>query len=368
MRLLVTSVGSISAVGLILCLEPVRGAVRIVGTSSLAEAAGNFLTDRTVLVPRTAEADAWRKAVTRLVEEEDPDLVLNGRDEELGILGELRDRSRSPTPHYLVPPARFDRLFNDKYETARFAREHGLPFADTAYAADEVEALVGRHGLPVVVKPRRGGTGARNAFAACAPEEVRAAQAEGACVFQEMLPSPSLQAGIEAWKRQSGIPWAWALRSVDHEVDLLVDRGVVALCMSSGLAVGALNSDLRLLDEPAMKAAGQAWGKALAEIGHQGPVNMQGRLLPDGRYVPFELNARFTGTMIGKARLGQNLVLAALKHWCGFPETDGSVTGEPDTLVQRLPLFIGLKERDVRGLAETGEWNRAAPAPDTPMV
>ena len=59
---LITSIGSISATGVALCLAEVRGEVRIVATNSVAEAAGNFLADRTVIVPPTASGEAARTA------------------------------------------------------------------------------------------------------------------------------------------------------------------------------------------------------------------------------------------------------------------------------------------------------------------
>jgi carbamoyl-phosphate synthase large subunit len=134
------------------------------------------MTDRTMLVPLTAEGDAWCAAIARLVEEEQPDLVLNGRDEELGLLGRLRAENRLPRTRYLVPPLGADDLFNDKYQTFRFALEHDLPFVDTASSSDEIEALLDRCGLPLVVKPRYASTGTRGVSLACTLDQLHVAR------------------------------------------------------------------------------------------------------------------------------------------------------------------------------------------------
>jgi carbamoylphosphate synthase large subunit len=354
--ILITSIGSLSAVSIAMCLAAVRSAVRIVATNSVAEAAGNFFADRAIVVPPTADADAWHRSVNGIVEDERPDLVLNGRDEELATLSRLSDENQSAGRVYLVPPAALVPVFNDKYETALFAASNDLPFAQTAYTAQEVERLLERHGLPLVAKPRLNGFGGNGACLACTEGDVRTALETGRYVFQEVLPSPPLDDCVSAWNRRIGIPWSWAMRSVDHEVDLLLDDGVVALCLSAGVAQGAFNQDLRIVDEPALRQVGRSYGEVLGRLGHKGPVNIQGRLLSDGRYVPFELNARFTGTMIGKAHLGYNMVLAALHHWCGLPLAEEP--GSNGKAVQRAPLFLAFDERAVATMAKSGEWRK----------
>lgn len=354
--ILITSIGSLSAVSIAMCLATVRGAVRIVATNSFAEAAGNFFADRAIVVPPTADGDAWHRALEAIVDDECPDLVLNGRDEELAGLARLRDESQSAEAAYLVPPAALVPVFNDKYETALFASAHDLPFAQTAYTAKEVERLMEGHGLPLVAKPRFNGFGGNEAFLACTESDVQAALDTGRYVFQEVLHSPLVDESMNAWDRRIGIPWSWAIQSVDHEVDLLLDDGVIALCLSAGVAQGAFNQDIRIVEDPALRQVGRSYGEVLGRLGHRGPVNIQGRLLPDGRYVPFELNARFTGTMIGKAQLGYNMVLAALHHWSGVPMA--GELGSNGKVVQRAPLFLAFDEGAVALMAKSGEWRK----------
>lgn len=360
MTVLITSIGSISAIGVALCLAPVRGAVRIVATNSIAEAAGNFLADRTVLVPPTASGEDWLTAVQRLIDDERPLLVINGRDEEIALLAGLRARNDRPETHVLAPSPSLVPAVVDKYESYRFARDHDLPFAETASSAEEVAALLSRTGLPLVAKPRRGGFASRGVCLVRSEVEVEAILAEAGHVFQEMLPCPLLDASIATWDEIRGTPWRFAMQSIDHEIDLLIDGDVLAMALSAGHADGALNRDIRIVEEPGQRAVADAYGRAFARLGHSGPLNLQGRLLPDGRYVPFELNARFTGTMPGKAALGFNLVDAALRHFGG--DAMSSVPPGPNgKQVDRLPLFMPYERGSAERLAATGDWRKGDP-------
>ena len=170
-----------------------------------------------------------------------------------------------------------------------------------------------------------------------------------------MLPSPHLDASIAEWRRLRGIPWRFAMQSIDHEIDLLIDDDVLALVLSAGHSDGALNRDIRIVEEPGQRAVAEAYARVFARLGHSGPLNLQGRLLPDGRYVPFELNARFTGTMPGKAALGFNLVHAALRHFAGDVAAAVPLAAN-GRQVERLPLFMAFDRELAEGLAATGEW------------
>ena len=353
---LITSIGSISATGVALCLAPVREALRIVATNSVAEAVGNFLADRTVIVPPTASGEDWLVAVERLIDEERPLLVINGRDEEVALLARLRERMDQSGTHVLAPSPLLVPAVVDKYESYRFARDHDLPFAETASTAAEVATLLSRKGLPLVAKPRRGGFAAHGACLVSSEAEVEAVLAAASHVFQEMLPSPLLDASIEAWGRVRGMPWRFAVQSIDHEIDLLIDGDVLALALSAGHADGSLNRDIRIVEEPGQRSVADAYGRVFARLGHCGPLNLQGRLLPDGRYIPFELNARFTGTMPGKAALGFNLVQAALGHWGRV--TPATPLAANEQRVERLPLFMAYEHGAAARLAATGEWRK----------
>jgi carbamoylphosphate synthase large subunit len=354
---LITSVGTIGATSMIFCLESLRAQIRIVGVNTLAESPGNFLCDRAYRVPETAEEDAYRTALGDIIEREQPALVAAGRDEELYVLGCLREEGTHSGTQFLVPPAALTPVFNDKYESARFAQRHGLPFADTAYEVDEAEALIARHGWPVIAKPRWGGDGSKDVFLISNDRELEAVLAARTFLIQELLFTERLSHSIDTWRDRCGMPWLWSVQDTSHQVDLVLgqDGSIISSSMVVGCTDGALYEDVALIDNNRMREVAEGYAKILGHLGHQGPLNLQGKLLPDGRYVPFELNARFTGSAIGRAQLGNNHVLAAFQHWLKI--TTPAHSPRP-TMVRRFPMFLSFEQAWCEELSRTGQWSR----------
>lgn len=363
---LLTSIGSRSAIGVVQSLSEIRASVRLVATNSNPKAAGNYLADRTILVPKTARTDDWRAALARLIEQERPAVVMAGRDEELPLLADLaRDFAEElPGTVFLSPPRALVPAFNDKYETFLFAREHGLPFAESAVSEVEVRGLARRCGFPLVAKPRHGGHASRSVFLATDGAQLDACLETGGFVFQEPLGSETFARSLAQWSGHLGIPWKWSIDSLDHGIDMVLDRGtLVASCLSRGHAQGGMHLDLELCDEPAMRETLERYAKAFGALGHVGPLNLQGKLLPDGRYVPYELNARFVGTTIARTHLGRNLVVAALAHFGIVAPGKGTNKGADPVeqgrgnAVERNALFMPFARADMETLTATGDWS-----------
>lgn len=358
--ILLTSIGSRSAIGVVESLASIRRLVRLVATNSEPRAAGNYMADRTVLVPRTARHDAWQAAVSRLIAEERPAVVLSGRDEELPLLAGLRELF--PDTLFLSPPAALVPAFDDKYETFRLAQKHGLTFAESAVAEPDVRRLLERCGFPIIGKPRRGGHASRSVFLITGEQQLTACLAAGQFVFQETLGSDTFADSLATWAGHLGIPWKWSVESLDHGIDMVLDRGsIVASCSSKGRAQGGMHIDLELVDEPIMRSTLTRYADVFGALGHVGPLNLQGKLLPDGRYVPYELNARFVGTTIARTHLGRNLVVAALEHFGIVPRSAAATpeVGWSGRAVERNALFIPFSRADLDELVATGDWRRS---------
>ena len=355
---LLTSIGSRSAIGVVDSLAELRHRIRLVATNSNPKAAGNYLADRTILVPKTARADDWRAALARLIDQERPAIVLAGRDEELPLLADLQERF--PGTLFLSPPSSLVPAFNDKYETYLFARRHGLAFAESAVTEPGVRRLLERCGFPIVGKLRRGGHASRSVFLITGEQQLTACLATGQFVFQEPLGPDTFAKSLAEWSGHLGIPWKWSIDSLDHGIDMVLDRSsVVASCLSRGHAQGGMHIDLELVDEPIMQETLDRYATVFGGLGHIGPLNLQGKLLPDGRYVPYELNARFVGTTIARTYLGRNLVVAALEHFGVLPRgRDAASAVHPRAnAVERNALFLPFARSDLDTLTSTGDWS-----------
>ncbi|QCG93066.1 hypothetical protein E6C67_03730 (plasmid) [Azospirillum sp. TSA2s] len=356
--LLITSAGSLVADAILRCLEEVRPAWTIVGVNSAAAAIA-FGCDRLYRVPPSAEAEAYAAALRHLLAQLRPAIVLPGRDEDVPALAALAASGDFAHTRFPVPPPSLAPVFTDKLETARFARTHRLPFAATAQGPADALALARRCGYPLLAKPRRG-AGSQSVSLLWDAAAVEQAAGDPRLMVQAFLGADALEGQWEAYRRTAaGMPWRWGFTDVETTAELLIadDGTVSALCTDCGITAPPLRTDIRLTGDHAVAAVGLAWAHALAAHGHRGVVNIQGKRLPDGGFVPYEIAARFGGTTVARALLGCNLVLSLV--------TGKSPDRRPDT--SRRATMVGLEPQRLavpdawhRSFEETGVWTKPA--------
>lgn len=357
--ILITSIGSRAAEGVLACLAPARERVRVIATNSMPDAPGLYDADAAYLVPPTAQHAAFSERLAAIVRHEQPALVINGRDEEVPALAALADRQPAAATTFLVPPTAMAPLFNDKYLTAGFASAHGLPFAPTAWTTEEVRALVARHGFPLVAKPRTGGHASRDVFVLTTTNQVDAVLQRGGFVVQAFVGGERLARRFMDWDLSLGVPWVSNPRNTYHMIDLVIGRQgeAVSLCLSEADRAGSIVQRLRWVDDARLQGVAQRHAAVLAAAGHRGPVNIQGVLAEDGEFMAFEWNARFVGSAPGYALMGQNQVLAALRHF--VPALQDLVLPPQQAVTAFRPLvFRGVPAAAIDALREQGVWHR----------
>jgi carbamoyl-phosphate synthase large subunit len=182
-------------------------------------------------------------------------------------------------------------IADDKWLTARFFEDAGMPFARSALVSDpdSVRRLVADFGLPLFAKPRRGARsiGAR---VLSVQRDVEQALGEPGLVIQELLPE------------QDG----------EYTAGCLVLGG---LC--TGVVV--LRRDLR--DGNTYRAYSEEGcdrfipfvARAAEALAAEGPCNFQFRIRR-GEAVVFEINSRFSGTTPIRALFGFNEVEHLIRH------------------------------------------------------
>ncbi|MGQ9366780.1 hypothetical protein [Azospirillum sp. ST 5-10] len=364
--LLITSAGSLVADAVVSCLASVRDSLTVVGVNSVAAPAA-FACDRLHRVPPVREAAAFAAALRTVLAAERPDLVLAGRDEDVPALAALAAAGEFPDTAFPVPPPALAALLLDKRLCHRFARDHGLPFAPTAEGPDDVAALAAEHGFPLLAKPWRG-SGSRDVWLLADERDLAAAAADTALTIQAFCGPESVRAALPAFRRAAarGLPWRWAFRDeeINAELTLAEDGTVATLCLDGGVTAPPFRTGIRLLDDAGVAAAVRAWGEALGRRGHRGPLNIQGKRLADGRFLPYELNPRFGGSAAVRAALGHNQVLHLVASRLGWPAPAMAAragTGRPATRSFDLPAA---RRRAFDG---DGTWaaprRPAAPAP-----
>lgn len=312
-KLLITSAGSLVGQCLLDCLADQRQDWFIAGTNSVALARNLYACDRAWLVPPAAEAEGVLEAMRRILREEAPDVVIPARDEDLPLLAALS--ADFPASRFLGPPAPLAGIFNDKLESRRFAAAAGLPFAASAFAAAELEALLAEYGFPLLAKPRWNGHASKDVYLVNNQSQIQLLLAEEQFVFQPLL-NPATLGGRLAGLGQKGLPWVFSMNDLKYVAELVIgEAGALISLAAAEMRFEAGGKFWRVLEDSAIDAVARAYARELGQRGYRGPLNLQGKLLADGSFMPFELNGRFTGSANARALLGYNQVQHALAHF-----------------------------------------------------
>lgn len=353
--------GSRVGQSLLEALAPLRAGLCLIGTNSIPEAANLFACDRARLLPETRQAEDFEAALAALIEAEAPDLVLACRDADLPALSRLSLRFPGRIP---VPPPDLMPVFADKYESWRFALRHELPFATSAFTPDEARALLAGTGLPLVAKPRWGGHASKHVYLVQSRDQLAAVLRTERFLIQELLAPASLE--LDADFGRLGLPWVHAVADDKRIAELVIGRDgeVVSLSASGtrGSELGSTPWELLPGSETAeIERVALAYARQLGAAGLRGPLNLQGKLLADGRFVVYELNARFTGSASARSALGYNQVGHLLAHYLAGAGPEVPQRPGPALKAAKIPQrYIALNEEDIASLRATGQWQAAS--------
>jgi carbamoyl-phosphate synthase large subunit len=356
-RVLITSVGSLVGWTVLTALQPLRSRLTVIGCNTMAASPNVFDCDRAYRVPKTSDAQAYREAVRSIILRERPDLIIPGRDEELVVLSELSADSACCNTRILAPPAELVPIFNDKLETARFAAREGLPFAATAFEPEEISALVAVRGFPLMTKPRFGGHASKGVRIVTNSAQLQAALAMGGMLMQECL-NPETLSGLTDFAPETGAPLHYSIRDLRHAAEWLVGStgDILSLQGVVSRTEGPLSMHMRLTDDASLLHVARGFARALAKAGHRGPANIQGKRLADGRFVPFEMNGRFTGSAAARAFMGCNQIAQAVCHFLWHePYNDTPIY--PDTTALRSTIYRGIDQIAIDTLDAKGVWS-----------
>jgi carbamoyl-phosphate synthase large subunit len=144
-------------------------------------------------VPRAGDP-AYLDSLLDLCARERCALVLPGLDPELPVLATAVGRFAEAGVTVVVSDPDVIRIADDKLETAAFLAKGGFPAPCTVPYRDEV----GSSWLPVVLKPRWGGSRSAGVFVVRTAEQLRTAQRlidPANCVVQEYLPGDEYTCG-----------------------------------------------------------------------------------------------------------------------------------------------------------------------------
>lgn len=359
-KILITSVGSNVGGNVILCLAHRRDEFYFIGTNMLAETAFNFMCDEVHIVPAVSDEAAFVEAHAKLIRELKPALVIAGRDQDVSVLAGMKASGKFPKTEFLIPSEESAAISNDKYLSYTFAASARLPFARSAVEFEDAKSIASDSGYPLIAKPRMNGHASKDVFIVRNEAELKASVAAGGFVIQEMIGKKNKPESYNPVS-EFGVPlfYSYAISDQISGQSLVGHDGKVLYQIASLNYYSFGRSQKYVpLDDPKILSVVEGYAKALAGIGHFGPLNLQGKLDENGDLVIYEINMRFTGATQGRTVLGWREVEYAVDYLFDgkMPEADSSPVGH--VLAVREPFAYALEETRLAELRKNGYWKK----------
>lgn len=293
-RVLVTGAGSGVGQGVIKALRVSGLPVTVIAADIAPMNVALYRADEAVIIPRV-ESPGALDAIEAVLRQQKIDLVMIGSEFDLAFFSKNREELESRSGAIIVAaPLETVSIADDKWLTAEFLREHGLPYAEAYLPADAADAVrvADEWGYPIVLKTRRG-TSSRHVY-------IVKSQAELQKLYPD-TPLPMLQRMIDSPSSQLGSEYTCSIfKTADGEM--------IGPFMARRTVRGGTSWHIEVAQFEELRAPLVAIADALNYVGS---LNVQLMLTEDGA-IPFELNARFSGTTAVRAHFGFNEPAMAL--------------------------------------------------------
>lgn len=296
-RVLVTGAGSGVGQGIVKALRISDLPVTVVAADIAQMNAALYRADEAVIIPRVEQANALERIIELLLHHR-IDVVMIGSEFDLEFfsLNRIEVESRAGVSVIVASPATV-KVANDKWLTAEFLREAGLPYAEAYLPKDQEDAVhrAEKWGFPVVLKTRRG-TSSRHVHIVRDSESLKK-------LFPG-TPIPMLQRVIDIPSSELGSEYTCSVFKT-------ADGTMIGPFTARRTVRGGTSWHIEVAPFEALYAPLLAIADALDFVGS---LNVQ-LMLTDGGAIPFELNSRFSGTTGVRAHFGFNEPEMALRSF-----------------------------------------------------
>lgn len=293
-RVLVTGAGSGVGQGIVKALRVSGLPVTVVATDIAPMNVALYRAEEAVLIPRV-EASGALDVIVSLLQQHKIDVVMIGSEFDLSFFSANRQEIESRSGAIVIAASpRTVAIADDKWLTAEFLRENGLPYAEAYLPSDAADAgrIADAWGYPIVLKTRRG-TSSRHVYIVKSRDELLRLYPE--------TPMPMLQRLIDIPTSHLGSEYTCSVfkTAAGRMIGPFTARRTVRGGTSWHIEVAAFEA----LHAPLLAIAGA--------VDYIGSLNVQLMLTEQGA-IPFELNARFSGTTAVRAHFGFNEPAMAL--------------------------------------------------------
>jgi carbamoyl-phosphate synthase large subunit len=296
-RVLVTGAGSGVGQGIVKALRVAGLPITIVGADIAPMNAALYRTDEAVLIPRVESEGALEQIIDGLRTHR-IDVLMVGSEFDLEFFAAHRATIEEASGTQVIAAAlETVHIAGDKWLTAEFLREHGLSYAQSALPVDLADAvrIAADWGYPVVLKTRQG-TSSRHVHI------VRDRR-----MLEEVYggtPLPMLQRLLDVPRSELNTEYTCSVFKAR-------DGSLLGPFTARRTVRGGTSWHIEVAPFTALHPLLLGIGNAMDFVGS---LNVQLMLTPAGP-VPFELNARFSGTTAIRAHFGFNEPSMTLKSY-----------------------------------------------------
>lgn len=275
------------SVGKILKSHPMFSLV--VGSDLNDQHAGKFIYDESVTVPRCT-SPAYQSALAEIVNRFNIDLIIPVSEPELRFFTENSVSETFLDKPIILASLRAREIGFDKYLTANFLKEEGLPFPMTAIASELNDPQ-----LPLILKDRKG-SGSKSLFQIYERDDFDFyAKKYPDFIAQELIGNSEQEYTCGIFRDSRG-----SVRIINFKRRL----------MGGFTGFGIVCYDKKIDDLLA---------KIATRLNLNGSINVQLRLSSDGTPVVFEINPRFSSTVMFRHLLGFEDVIWSIQDALKLP-------------------------------------------------